>query len=51
MIHGVHQAFLVLGLITVVSSVVFMELHRDDGGAVSRHAAKQKEKAAKVAAV
>jgi EmrB/QacA subfamily drug resistance transporter len=43
MIHGVHQAFIVLGLITIVSSVVFMELHRDDGGAVSRHAAKQEK--------
>ncbi len=46
MIHGVHQAFIVLGLITIVSSVVFMELRRDDGGAVSRHSARK----AKIAA-
>jgi EmrB/QacA subfamily drug resistance transporter len=44
MIHGVHQAFIALGLITIMSSVVFMELHRDDGGAVSRHAAKKNQK-------
>lgn len=37
MIHGVHQAFIVLGLITIASSIVFMELRRDDGGAVSRY--------------
>ena len=37
MVHGVHQAFIVLGLLTIVSSVVFMELRRDDGGAVSSH--------------
>jgi hypothetical protein len=33
----VHQAFIVLGIMTMVSSVVFMKLKRDDGGAVSRH--------------
>ncbi len=43
MIHGVHQAFIVLGLITIASCVVFTELHRDDGGAVSRHAAKRQK--------
>ena len=37
LIHGVHQAFIVLGIMTMVSSVVFMQLKRDDGGAVSRH--------------
>ncbi len=46
MIHGVHRAFIVLGLITIVSSVVFLELRRDDGGAVSRHAAKKEKIAA-----
>ncbi|HTR84020.1 MAG TPA: DHA2 family efflux MFS transporter permease subunit [Reyranella sp.] len=48
LIHGVHQAFIVLGIMTMVSSVVFMELRRDDGGAVSRHqsAAKQAKPAA-----
>jgi EmrB/QacA subfamily drug resistance transporter len=37
LIHGVHQAFIVLGVMTLVSSVVFMSLRRDDGGAISRH--------------
>jgi hypothetical protein len=45
MIHGVHQAFIVLGVITIVSSVVFLELHKDDGGAVSRHAQKKRQQA------
>ena len=39
LIHGVHQAFIVLGIMTMVSSVVFMQLKRDDGGAISRHKA------------
>jgi EmrB/QacA subfamily drug resistance transporter len=39
LIHGVHQAFIVLGLMTIASSVVFMMLRKDDGGAVSRHKA------------
>jgi len=38
MIHGVHQAFIVLGLLTIASSVIFMGLRKGDGGAVSRHA-------------
>ncbi len=37
MIHGVQQAFLVLGILTIVSSVVFMELKSDDGADISRH--------------
>ena len=37
MIHGVHEAFVVLGLITIASSVVFMELRKNDGGAVSSY--------------
>ena len=37
LIHGVHQAFIVLGIMTMVSSVVFTQLKRDDGGAISRH--------------
>ncbi len=37
LIHGVHQAFIVLGIMTMVSSVVFLQLRRDDGGAISRH--------------
>ncbi|HSI01111.1 MAG TPA: DHA2 family efflux MFS transporter permease subunit [Reyranella sp.] len=37
MINGVHQAFIVLGLMTIASSMIFMLLSRDDGGAISRH--------------
>jgi EmrB/QacA subfamily drug resistance transporter len=37
MIYGVQQAFLILGVVTVVSSVVFMELKADDGGDISNH--------------
>ncbi|MBU8875298.1 DHA2 family efflux MFS transporter permease subunit [Reyranella sp. MMS21-HV4-11] len=37
MIYGVQQAFLILGVMTVLSSVVFMELKRDDGNDISRH--------------
>ena len=37
MIYGVQQAFLILGIMTVLSSVVFMELKRDDGNDISRH--------------
>ena len=39
LIHGVHQAFIWLGLLTMASSVVFMQLRRDDGGAISRYEA------------
>jgi EmrB/QacA subfamily drug resistance transporter len=34
---GAQRAFLVLGLLTIVSAVVFMELKADDGEAMSRH--------------
>jgi len=37
MIHGVHQAFLMLGGLTVLSTLVFSELRRDDGANVSQH--------------
>ena len=37
MIHGVHQAFLVLGAATIVSTVVFRSLRRGDGSAISQH--------------
>ncbi|MBN9091465.1 MAG: DHA2 family efflux MFS transporter permease subunit [Reyranella sp.] len=37
LIRGVHHAFIWLGVLTMVSSVVFLQLHRDDGGAISRH--------------
>ncbi len=36
-IHGTQQAFLALGTLTILSSVVFMELKADDGAAMSRH--------------
>jgi EmrB/QacA subfamily drug resistance transporter len=36
-IHGTQQAFLVLGVLTVLSSALFMELKADDGAALSRH--------------
>ena len=37
MIHGIHQAFVVLGGLTVISAMVFVRLKREDGDAVSRH--------------
>ncbi len=37
MIHGVHQAFIVLGVLTVLSTIVFRELKNDDGDSVSQH--------------
>jgi len=39
MIHGIHQAFLVLGGLTILSAIVFAGLKRDDGNAVSRQKA------------
>jgi EmrB/QacA subfamily drug resistance transporter len=39
MIHGVHEAFVVLGIATVISSAVFYGLRRTDGSAVSQHRA------------
>jgi EmrB/QacA subfamily drug resistance transporter len=40
MIHGIHQAFLVLGGVTLISTLVFRDLKGDDGSAVSRHKVK-----------
>ena len=37
MIHGIHEAFLVLGGWTIISSFVFRELKDNDGGTVSLH--------------
>jgi EmrB/QacA subfamily drug resistance transporter len=37
MITGIHKAFLCLGLLTMVSTVVFAGLKRGDGDAVSEH--------------
>ena len=39
MIHGVNQAFLVLGAWTVISAVLFLGLKREDGAEVSQHKA------------
>ncbi len=35
-VHGVHRAFLVLGGMTLLSTIVFRELRRGDGDAVSQ---------------
>jgi EmrB/QacA subfamily drug resistance transporter len=37
MVQGIHQAFLVLGELTILSAVVFRELKDDDGDTVSLH--------------
>ena len=37
MIHGIHQAFLLLGGLTIASTLVFRRLRADDGDNVSRH--------------
>ncbi len=37
MIHGIHQAFLVLGGLTILSAIVFRGLKSDDGDSVARH--------------
>ena len=37
MIHGIHQAFFVLGGLTVLSTIIFRELRAADGEAVSQH--------------
>jgi hypothetical protein len=37
MISGIHQAFLVLGLLTATSALVFTSLRSDDGSSVSQH--------------
>jgi predicted MFS family arabinose efflux permease len=37
MIHGTHLAFLVLGGLTILSTVVFRVLRSGDGGKISQH--------------
>jgi hypothetical protein len=37
MIRGIHQAFFVLGGLTVLSTIVFRELKGEDGESVSQH--------------
>jgi hypothetical protein len=36
MIHGIHKGFLVLGVMTVLSTIVFRDLKSGDGDAVSQ---------------
>jgi hypothetical protein len=36
MIHGIHKAFLALGGLTILSSMIFRELKSDDGSTVSQ---------------
>jgi EmrB/QacA subfamily drug resistance transporter len=38
MIHGIHRAFICLGLLTILSTIVFSELRPGDGDAVSNAA-------------
>jgi EmrB/QacA subfamily drug resistance transporter len=37
MMHGIHQAFLILGALTIASTFIFRELKSGDGEAVSQH--------------
>jgi len=37
MMFGIHNAFVVLGLLTVVSTLIFRTLRAEDGVNVSRH--------------
>jgi hypothetical protein len=37
MISGIHKAFLVLGSLTVLSTLVFAGLRKGDGDAVNAH--------------
>jgi MFS family permease len=39
MIHGIHRGFLVLGGMTILSTLVFRELKRGDGDSVARQKA------------
>ena len=38
MIHGIHEALVALGIVTIVSTIVFRSLKRGDGDDVSQHA-------------
>jgi MFS family permease len=37
MIHGIHEAFLCLGGLTILSAFIFRELKNEDGDTVSQH--------------
>jgi hypothetical protein len=39
MVSGIHWTFLVLGVMTVITSLIFGQLHPGDGAVVSRHKA------------
>lgn len=39
LMHGIHEGFLVLGIMTIVTTAVFYGLRANDGSAVSRHKA------------
>jgi EmrB/QacA subfamily drug resistance transporter len=41
MIHGIHGAFLILGGLTMLSSIIFRELKNNDGDTLSLHKALQ----------
>ncbi len=41
MMRGLHEAFFVLGFVTIFSTVVFHRLKREDGASVSRQTAVQ----------
>jgi hypothetical protein len=36
MIHGIHQALVVLGLFTILSTIIFRRLKSGDGSSVSQ---------------
>ena len=36
-VHGIHKAFLCLGVLTILSTVIFRTLRSDDGSQVSQH--------------
>ena len=37
MIHGIHRAFIVLGILTVGSTIIFRSLRASDGESISQH--------------
>ncbi len=37
LIYGIHEAFFIIGLLTIVSSLIFLQLHDNDGDSVSLH--------------
>jgi hypothetical protein len=39
MVHGIHEALIALGILTIVSTIVFRSLKSGDGDAVSQHTA------------